>query len=139
MRMEFEKVQYALLNARQQETYNFHKVAAILADYGYTSIRLSDDWHGADFIAVHIDGSTTLRVQLKGRLSFSKKYTGKGLYVAFPHRGEWYLYPHDEVQKIIFAEKSFGSSQSWKVGGGYSVGALGPLLMQLLEPYRITK
>jgi len=29
-----------------------HKVAAALADYGYNSMRLNDDWQGADFIAI---------------------------------------------------------------------------------------
>jgi hypothetical protein len=137
--MDLNKIQYESLNARQKETYNFHKVAAILADYGYTSIRLSDDWEGADFIAVHIDGSTTLRVQLKGRLSFSKKYVGKGLYIAFPHRGGWYLYPHDELLQIILEKKSFGLSQSWSVKGDYSFPTLSVELIQLLEPYRIEK
>jgi hypothetical protein len=137
--MELSKISYAALNPRQQEVYNFHKVAAILADYGFTSIRLSDDWQGADFIAVHIDGVTTLRVQLKGRLTLAKKYLGKGLYVAFRYGEDWYLYPHDEVQRAVFEKKTYGSTQSWSVDGVYHVGPLGAELMQLLEPYRITR
>lgn len=135
--MLFSKVTYNELNARQQESYNFHKLSAVLADYGFTSIRLSDDWESADLIAVHIDGTTSLKIQLKGRLSFAKKYLGKQLYIAFPNKGTWYLYPHDEVQKAVFSAKSYGSSRSWKVGGGYSVGRLGGELQQLLAPYRL--
>jgi hypothetical protein len=45
----------------------------VLADYCYVTLRLSDDWNGADFIAQHMDGSV-LRVQLKSRLSFFKRY-----------------------------------------------------------------
>lgn len=74
----FQKIAYESLNARQKESYNFQKVSAALADYGFITIKLSDDWHGADFIAQHLSGET-LKVQLKGRLSFYKKYQGKDL------------------------------------------------------------
>jgi hypothetical protein len=60
-------IDYQRLNSRQKEAYNFQKISAVLADFGYCTIRLSDDWGGADFIAQHIDGSV-LKVQLKGRL-----------------------------------------------------------------------
>lgn len=50
--MDLSKITYKNLNARQKENYNYHKVAATLADYGYNSMRLNDDWQGADFIAV---------------------------------------------------------------------------------------
>ena len=50
--MDFNKISYVKLNAKQKENYNYHKVAATLADYGYNSMRLNDDWQGADFIAV---------------------------------------------------------------------------------------
>lgn len=43
-----------------------------MADYGFMTIRLSDDWQGADFIAQHVDGVLFLRVQLKGRLTLGK-------------------------------------------------------------------
>lgn len=48
-------------------------MATALADYGYNSVRLTDDWQGADFIAVHIDGESFLKVQLKGRFTVDKK------------------------------------------------------------------
>jgi hypothetical protein len=47
----FKRVGYRDLNSRQQEAFNFQKVSAVLADYGFTTIRLSSDWRGADFIA----------------------------------------------------------------------------------------
>jgi hypothetical protein len=56
-----QKIAYTELNSRQKENYNFQKVAAHLADYGFNSLRLSDDWQGADFIACHIDGNMFLR------------------------------------------------------------------------------
>lgn len=78
MSQEFKKIAYENLNARQKESYNFQKFSAVLADYGYITIKLSDDWHGADSIAQHLSGET-LKVQLKGRLSFYKKYQDKDL------------------------------------------------------------
>ena len=42
--MKLEKVQYENLNSKQKEIYNFQKVAAILADYGFNCIKLADDW-----------------------------------------------------------------------------------------------
>ena len=49
----------------EKEPHPFQKVAALLADYGFNCIKLDDDWQGADFLAFHKDGATTLRVQLK--------------------------------------------------------------------------
>lgn len=77
--MKLERIDYSRLNSRQKENFNFQKVSAVLADYGFVTLRLSDDWQSADFIAQHIDGVTFLRVQLKGRLTFERKYQGKGL------------------------------------------------------------
>ena len=41
-----QKVNYADLNPRQQECYNFQKISAVLAEYGFDCIKLSDDWQG---------------------------------------------------------------------------------------------
>lgn len=54
--MELKKIEYRKLNARQKENFNFQKVSAILADYGFVTPRLPDDWQGADFIAQHVGG-----------------------------------------------------------------------------------
>lgn len=65
----FSRVEYSCLNSRQKENFNYQKIAGVLADYGFITHRLSDDWNGADFIAQHIDGVLFLRVQLKGGLA----------------------------------------------------------------------
>ena len=56
MSQEFKRIRYNSLNSRQQEAFNFQKVSAVLAEYGFVTIRLSSDWGGADFIAQHKDG-----------------------------------------------------------------------------------
>tara|TARA_B100000963_G_C22571528_1_gene646324 strand:+ start:1071 stop:1217 length:147 start_codon:yes stop_codon:yes gene_type:complete len=43
----FKKVNYKDLNNKQKENYNFHKASSKLADYGFNSMRLNDDWEGA--------------------------------------------------------------------------------------------
>jgi hypothetical protein len=133
----FDRVDYATLNSRQQEAFNFQKVSAVLADYGFTTIRLSSDWRGADFIAQHFDGSTFLKVQLKGRLTFDKKYLDRDLYICFPDGGEWFLYPHDEFLNAVLASTNIGGTSSWKDRGAYSFPSLSRKIRELLQRYRL--
>ena len=81
--MILRPIKYSDLNSRQKENYNFQKVAGELADYGYNCLRLNDDWQGADFLAVHINGDDVLKVQLKGRFTIDDKYLGKNIFIAF--------------------------------------------------------
>jgi len=130
-------IEYDHLNARQKENYNFQKISAVLASYGFATLRLTDDWQGADFIAQHIDGDTFLKVQLKGRLTFSKKYIGKSLCIAFPYKENWYLFEHDELLGKVIAATEISDTESWSVKGGYSWGTLSKKLMILLAPYKV--
>jgi hypothetical protein len=132
----FKRISYADLNSRQQESYNFQKVSALLADYGFTTIRLNDDWQGADFIAQHSEGEF-LKVQLKGRLSFYKKYRDKDLYICFRSGDAWFLYPHDEILRQALEHHAFGATKSWTLEDGYSFPNVPKELMPLLMPYRI--
>jgi hypothetical protein len=136
MALNLNKIQYNDLNARQKENYNYAKISSVLVDYGFITLRLSDDWQGADFIAQHLDG-TFFKIQLKSRLSFGTKYKGKDLYVAFCSQPEWYLYPHDELLDRVLVETNVGGTQSWTSGGGYSFPVLSEQMRKLLEPYKI--
>ena len=137
MPVELNRVRYRDLNARQKENFNFMKLSAVLADFGFAMLRLTDDWQGADFIAQHIDGDTFLKVQLKGRAVVDKKYEGKDLYIAFPGGSSWYLYPHDEVLREILARTRVGQTKSWREKGGYSFPRLTDAIRPILDPYRI--
>ena len=104
----------------QKENYNFHKVTGLLADYGFNCIRLTDDWKGADFLAVHIDGKTLLKVQQKGSAVIVKKLQGKGIHMAFPIKGQWYLVPHSKLFNIVRKEKGLSwikEKEEWKKKG----------------------
>ena len=113
-----KKIKYSELNSRQKENYNFHKVASALADYGYNSMRLNDDWQEADFIAVKND--EMIKVQLKGRFTVDKKYLGKEIYIAFIEDGNIKFYLHDEAVNIL--PQNIKDSISWSERGGYSWG-----------------
>lgn len=132
--MQLKKINYDDLNAKAKEMYNFHKVSARLADYGFTTMWLNNDWQGADFIAVHVDGVTDIKVQLKGRLSFSTKYKGKNIYVCFISDGDIYLYPHDEILEQV---ESKISDKKWLEAGTYSTSKLTKDNQELLAPYKI--
>ncbi len=137
MDKRFSRIQYSDLNSRQKENYNFQKMSAILAEYGFITHRLSDDWQGADSIAQHIDGETFIKIQLKSRLTFDKKYRDKDLYIAFHADGVWYLFPHDEVLAKFLAKTNIGETESWKERGRYSFPILSEMAKELLSAYRI--
>jgi len=131
---KYPKVVYNDLPDKLQETYNFQKASAILADYGFITNLLKYDWLGADFLAQHMNGDW-LKVQLKGRLTTSPKYEGKDLYIMFEDKDEsaWYLYPHDELTAYYrenFADKAFSQN-------GHSRGKLSKPEKKWLYKYRI--
>lgn len=133
----FNRIDYKSLNARQQENFNFQKVAGKLADYGYNCLRLNDDWQGADFIACHIDGDQFVKVQLKGRFSFEGKYEGKDIHIAFFNQDDCYVYPHDEVLEKTLSLSKIKTTISWNERKSYSWSKLPKWARQLLEPYKV--
>ena len=132
--MELQRINYNDLNAKQKEIYNFQKVAAVLADYGFNCIKLADDWQGADFLAYHKDGEQTLKVQLKGRVSIYRKYQRKGLHMCFPVGKNWCLVPHDDLVQIAGETTPWLASQSWE-NGGYSSANPSQEMLDRLAPY----
>ena len=137
MSVPLERISYRNLNSRQQEAYNFQKASAVLADYGFVTIRLTNDWRGADFIAQHMDGVNFLKVQLKGRPSFDKKYQHRDLHICFPNAETWYLYPHDAVLTQVLDAGMLKGTASWDTSGAYNFPRLTKRLRGLLEPYRL--
>lgn len=118
--MTFARFSYSKLNARQKENHNFQRASAVLAAYGFSTIRLSDDWNGADFLALHADGRRVLRVQLKPRLYFRQVYMKKRLWLCFPADGGAYLFPHDRVLRILLKRCAKGT-MSWEKRKAYHI------------------
>jgi hypothetical protein len=143
MPVTFKQIDYQKLNSRQQEAYNFQKVSAVLADFGFSTIRLTSDWKGADFIAQHHDNKTFLKVQLKGRLTFDKKYDDPDLYICFGDgdgdQYQWYMYNHAELLKTVLDAGHIGGTSTWKDNKPYHFPTLSTEMKKLLNPYRIPK
>ena len=133
----FEKVRYDSLKARQKELFNFQKIAATLADYGFNCIKLADDWQGADFLAYHINGTTTLKIQLKSRLTIDQKYCGKDIWMAFPHEGYWYLIKHDRLVEKVREQTDWLNSLSWKNKQRYHSTSINASLLETLAEDRL--
>jgi hypothetical protein len=131
------KIKYESLNSKQKETYNYHKVSAVLADYGYFTMRVTDDWESADFIAMNCIDKSFIKVQLKGRLTFSKKYKDKDLYITFEDKKThiWYLYPHDILLNKLY--ENTNRELAWDKNGDYSFPSLSKLSNEILEQYKL--
>lgn len=114
MKSRFTKVRYSKLNSRQQEIFNFQWISGALATYGFHTHRIPDDWEGADFIARHMVSGRQIKVQLKGRIHFARKYIGKNIWIAFRHAGKAYLYPHDVLLKQYKKINPMRVSKAWQ-------------------------
>jgi hypothetical protein len=142
--MKFSRITYSSLNSRQRENYNFQKASAVLADYGFVTLRLSADWQGADFIAQHVDGDLFLKVQLKGRPIVDTKYKAKGIWICFRRDGTWYLYPHDSFLKWALRNTTIARTSGWKrtkdwdrVSGVYSWPSPSKQIMAWMRQYAL--
>jgi len=128
---------YKVLNARQKESFNFQKVSAVLADYGFTTILLNDDWGGADFIAQHVDGKLFMKVQLKSRLGFYQRYEGRKIHICFPVKDNWYMYPHDEFSNVVDKLLHFKKTRNWNMKKEYNRPRAPQAILKLLEKWRL--
>ena len=133
--MKFIEINYKDLKPKQQEIYNFQKVSAVLAEYGFNCIKLADDWQGADFLAYHKDGSDTLKVQLKGRVHIDGKYSGKEIYMAFPIDEYWCVIHHDKLIDLVKEHTPWLNSDVWKNTKRYTSGSPNKKLKLALQQY----
>ena len=114
------------------------QASAVLADYGYVTLRVSDDWQGADFIAYHVDGDSFLKVQLKGRLTVDKRYENKDIWICFAYEDIWYLVPHDAALSWALVNLNIGKTTSWAVRGVYHWPSLSKHILSWLSDYALT-
>lgn len=135
--LNLKKIQYTKLSSKAKESYNFHKLASILADYGFSSNWLNVDFESADFIAVHFNGIDVLKIQLKGRLTINRNYEKKDIYIAFPYQDNFYLIPHDKLIKIISSATTWLTSDSWKMKGQYSSQSLNKDLKERVLQFQL--
>ena len=140
--MAFDRIDYGEgtgKSSKQIETYNFHKAAAVLVEYGFDCIRISDDWEGADFLAHHKQSGETLMVQLKSALVIDKRYCpNKDLYMCFPldKTDKWYLAKHADLLALAreHAPRWF-KSNGWKNNHRYWSWRANEAMREALKPY----
>ena len=128
--------------SKQVETYNFHKAASVLAEYGFDCIRLADDWAGADFLAHHRDMEITLSVQLKASLVVDRKLLPyEELYICFPldkTKGTWYLLKHRTLEEIARKHNPrWFERPLWKEKGLVWSWTATKAVRKALEPYAL--
>lgn len=58
----------------------------------------------------------TLRIVLKARLTISKKYVDKDLYLCFRHDSDWYLVFQDTLVEIAEEPTNWLNTPSWRKG-----------------------
>jgi len=139
MHCQFKKIEYTEINKRARESVNFQKVSALLADYGFITQWLNNDYLGADFLAIHVDGNTILKVQLKAGPTICKKYFNcKGLYMAFmDHIGNRYLIEHEMLKKVFEEHTNLLQGKKWLRDGIAFTDRPSKKLIAALEPYKL--
>ncbi|MFC6181101.1 hypothetical protein [Lactiplantibacillus daowaiensis] len=106
---------------KKTEIYNQVKLQAALIDFGLVMVPLAYDSAGADFLLTDFEGNQMIKVQLKARITVSKKYAGKHLYMAFPMDSkqpdrDWVIVAHDELAEL------WGKTETtdYLANGGYT-------------------
>lgn len=137
------EIEHDDLTNKEIELYNYSRLVAVLAKYGLETHRVINDANGADIIAYRAPRKSEgthaviLKIQLKSRFSYNKKYDHEDLYIAFPDGDDWYLIPQESISedKELVPEK-WRTSESWKAGN-YHVAQLTKSLRTKLERYKI--
>ena len=137
-----ESIEYEKLSGKEQESYNASLLMGQMAQWGYLEgQKINGDKHGADLLFYRSSDGSVLKVQLKGRVTLSKHYQGKGLCVAFRNRstGDWFLYDHDQILEKVISLGHLEGTKSWDMTGGWSWSAEPLWLQNILQPWRINK
>ena len=135
-------VGYDDLSSREQESYNTAHLMGQMAEWGYLEgHKVNGDKWGADLLFYRSTDGDVMKVQLKGRVTLSRHYRGKGLHVAYRDRatGDWYLYNHDIILDEVLSRGHLVGTKSWEDKGGWSWSSNPQWLQALLEPWNITR
>lgn len=136
--MPWDRVDYKDLTAKQKEAFNFAKLSAVLADYGFSCTRVVDDDKGPDFVAYHAPSGRMLPVQQKSALSVHKVYEGKGLWIAFHVDQIWYLLEHDRLRDFVAELTNMLNTATAEREGRIFSHRPPKRLLAALEPYRMS-
>ena len=115
---------------------------AQMSEWGYLEgHKVNGDKWGADLLFYRSEDGDVMKVQLKGRVTLSRHYRGKGIHVAYRNRatGEWYLYNHDIILDEVLALGHLKGTKSWEEKGGWSWSSNPTWLQNLIDPWNITR
>lgn len=135
MELFTKKIDVAKLTSAQKQVLQYQKISGILANYGYSTIRVTDNCFGFDFFARCLTEEKHIKIQLKGRLTFDKKYLGKDIYICFYENENWYIYPHDILLQEFIEE--IKNTLSWSENGLYHFPYLTEKNIARLKKYKI--
>ncbi len=135
--VQFGLIDFEKLTNTHKRQYNYLKVSAALASYGFFSQELLPNNEPADFIAHHHSGTSQLSVLLKSRLTLASHLEHQNLSIAFYERGYWYVYPHDDVMDFACQTSSITNTTSWQQKGMYTFPQLSDKYRQFLKPWRL--
>jgi hypothetical protein len=104
-------------DSRSKEAFNTAQLGAVLARGQEYLLPLRFDSNGADVLAYNPATNETRAIQIKGRVTIDAKYSGKKLWIAFPHwisndQQDWYVVPHDTLVDL-WCVKKFPACGSW--------------------------
>ena len=69
---------YSNLSGKEQESFNSARLKSVMASWGYLeAFTVNGDKCGADLLFYRSYDGSVLKVQLKGRPTLDKKYSGK--------------------------------------------------------------
>lgn len=113
------------------EVVNRNALVTVALNQGYNAYLPVYD-NGIDLILHNEATGDTKLVQLKGRWTIDKKYIGRGIWIAFPDAGDWYVAPHD---LMVEHGAKHTATKSW-AKGTYSKAPLSKADRAILACYR---
>lgn len=120
-----------------REVINRNIVVSLALEQGFNAFLPVYDG-GVDFILYRESDNTIRKVQLKGRWMIDRKYVGRDIWMAFPIGTDWYLMPHDEMLKLAAMNGKTTKSDSWIIGGAYSLKVPSKETIEQCAAYRFT-
>lgn len=122
-------------DSRSKEAFNTAQLGAILARRQEYLLPLRFDSNGADVLAYNPATNETRAIQIKARATVDARYSGKDLWIAFPHwvtdsQQSWYVVPHDTLVGLWGAKKV-------ATGRAFSAGTPSKQLLKSLAGYRV--
>jgi hypothetical protein len=129
------KIEYMRFDSRSKEAFNTAQLGAVLARSQEYLLPLRFDSNGADMLAYNPATNATRAIQIKARVTVDARYSGKNLWIAFPHwvnysQQDWYVVPHDTLVQFWGAKKV-------AAGRAFSAGTPSKQLLKTLAGYRV--